>query len=190
MVKKSLIAAAMVTGMGSQLFGASGQTSVSFNFPDIVILHYVSDVTFSVPASAFGAAAVNEGTGGTLSTFTTPDTLSGDATVGVTISQALNAYKGIINNAWAVRGITASGNIQASITIDTANATNGTSQVTISNGTVSDGTNSGASITFAAPGFSATNAVYGNVLFDIDFSGVTTAGSHTGAQYTVTAAAI
>jgi len=151
----------MVTGMGSQLFGASGQTSVSFNFPDIVILHYVSDVTFSVPASAFGAAAVNEGTGGTLSTFTTPDTLSGDATVGVTISQALNAYKGIINKIMPV-----------------------------SNGTVSDGTNSGASITFAAPGFSATNAVYGNVLFDIDFSGVTTAGSHTGAQYTVTAAAI
>lgn len=187
-IKKSLVAAAAVAGLGTGAFGAQGQTDVSFNFPNIVILHYVSDVTFDVPAAAFGNDAIDQGSGGTLNNFTSP-TISGNANVGVTISQALNGYKGTIQNAWAVRGLVGSGGIDVSITIDTADATKLTSKVTISNAIVADGTQSGTLINFASPGLSASNAHYGDVKFDIDFSNVTLPGTHSGAQYTVTAVA-
>jgi len=188
-LKRSLLAAAALVAMGTQANAASGQTSVSFNFPNIVILHYISSVTFDVPAAALGNGAIDEGSGGTLNSFSSP-TISGNANVGVTISTALNGYKGTINNAWAVRGITASGNIQMQIAVGTQTATNGTSTVTISNLTMSSGSNSGAQFNIAAPGFAASSAVYGNVHMDLDFSQVTTTGSHTGATYTVTATAI
>ena len=189
-IKKSLVAAAAVVGLGTGAFGASGQTDVDFNFPNIVILHYIDKVTFDVPASAFGSDSINEGDAGVITpTLSGTDTLTLDAAMGITISQALNGYKGIIQNAWAVRGLVGSGGIDVSITLDTADATNGTSKVTISNAIVDDGTNSGTLINFASPGLSAANAHYGDVKFDIDFTNVTVPGTHSGAQYTVTAVA-
>lgn len=189
LLKKALVSAAAAAAVGTSAFAASGQTDVSFNFPNIVILHYVSDVTFDVPASAFGSDSIADSSAKTLSSFTSPDTVGGDATVSVTAATALDAYKGVIQNAWAVRGLAGAAGIDVSITINTADATNGSSTVTISNATVDDGTNSGASITIASPGLSAANAHYGDVKFDIDFSGVTAPGTHSGAQYTVTATA-
>ena len=188
LVKKGLLSVAALTALSTQTFAASGQTSVSFNFPNIVILHYVGDVKFDVPATVFGPDSVKDATQKVLNGFTAPN-LNGDAAVSVTLSTALNGYTGTINNAWAVRAITTN-NVQVQITLDTANATNGTSTVTLSNATVDDGTNSGATIQFAPPGLSAANAHYGNVNFNIDFSGVTTNGLHQGAQYTVTATAL
>ena len=188
LVKNSLLSIAALTALGTQTFAASGQTSVSFNFPNIVILHYVSDVKFDVPATAFGSDSIADTTQKTLSSFTSPN-LNGDANVAVTLSTALNGYTGTIKNAWAVRAI-ATNNIQVAITLDTADATNGTSKVTLSTATVDDGTNSGATINFAPPGLSAGNAHYGDVNFNIDFSNVTANGLHTGAQYTVTATAL
>ena len=192
LLKNGLLSIAALTALGTQTFAASGQTDVTFNLPNIVILHYISDVTFDVPASAFGSTSIDEGSGGTLNTFTSPDTIEGDANVQITIGTAPNAYKGVINNAWAVRALTGAGGVDVSITIDTADATDAGgsgSKVTISNPEVSDGTSTAQQINFSSPGLSASNAVYGKVLFDIDFSNVTVSGSHTGAQYTVTAVA-
>lgn len=187
-VKKSLLSIAALTALGTQTFAASGQTSVSFNFPNIVILHYVSDVQFDVPATVFGPDSVADTTQKVLNGFTAPN-LNGDAAVSVSLSTALNGYTGTINNAWAVRAITTN-DVQVQITLDTADATNGTSTVTLSNAIVDDGTSSGATITFAPPGLSAANAHYGAVKFDVDFSSVTVNGLHQGAQYTVTATAL
>jgi len=185
-LKRSLLATAAILAMGTQAHAAQGQTSVSFNFPNIVILHYVSDVTFDIPATVLGGAdqAVNEGTGGTFTTLT------GNTGMALTINQTLNGFLGAANNAWAVRGITTSGNIQVSIASTSLSATNGTSTVAMSNLQVSDGTNTAQTITVPAPGFAGANAVFGNVLMTLDFSGVTVAGTHTGATYTVTATAI
>jgi len=190
-LKRSLLAAAALVTMGTQANAATGNTAVSFNFPDIVILHYVSGVQFNVPASVFGIDAINEGTSTPTLTFTNP-TLSGDAGMGVTVTGGPNIanLQGSISNAWAVRGITTSGNIQVQIQVTTATATNGTSTVTISNPLVSaPGVTAAATITVPAPGFSAANAVIGNVAMGLDFSAVTAVGLHTGAQYSITATA-
>jgi len=188
LLKKSLSVIAALT-LSTQLYAATGQTSVSFNFPNIVILHYVSSVNFDIPATAFGSNSIDEGTGGTLNTFVSPN-ISGNSNVGMTIAQALTGYTGTINNAWAVRALAGAGGVNVSVAINTADALNGTSKVTIANAIVSDGTNTGATINFASPGLSSANAVYGSVGFDIDFTNTTLAGLHTGAQYTVTAVAL
>ena len=193
-LKRSLLAAAALVTMGTQANAATGNTAVSFNFPDIVILHYVSGVQFNVPASVFGIDAINEGTSTPTLTFTDP-TLSGDAAVGVTVTGGPNIanLQGSISNAWAVRGITTSGNIKVQIQVTTATATNGTSTVTISNPLVTapgaTPATPAATITVPAPGFAAGNAVIGNVAMGLDFSAVTAVGLHTGAQYTITATA-
>ena len=190
LIKSSLVAIAAIAALGTQTFAASGQTDVSFNFPNIVILHYISDVQFDIPATIFGSDSIDEGTGGVLNTFVSP-IISGDAAVSITTGAALNSFKGTINNAWAVRALAGAGGVDVSIAIDTAEAHNGASSyVHISNATVTDGTQSGATINFSSPGLDATNAVYGAVKFDIDFTATKVSGMHTGAQYTVTAVAI
>jgi hypothetical protein len=74
--------------------------------------------------------------------------------------------------------------------VDTADATNGGSTATMSNLQVSaPGVTAAASIDVTAPGLAASNAVLGNIVFDLDISGVTTPDTHTGMQYTITATA-
>ena len=191
-LKRSLLAAAALVAMGTQANAASGSTSVSFNFPNIIVLHYYSSVQFSINPGAFDFARDQGGFVGTATT-TTPGVLTLNANIAPSddASTDFANYTATIQNAWAVRGITATGNIGVTITLDQANATNGTSTVTIKpNPTVSVGANSGTTITIAAPGLALGNAVLGDVNMGVDISGVTTPGLHSGAQYTITAAEI
>jgi hypothetical protein len=45
----------------------------------------------------------------------------------------------------------------------------------------------GDPITITAPGLGMSNAVYGDIEFNLNISGVTFAGAHTGMQYTIEA---
>ena len=189
LVKKTLAAVAALT-LGTQAFAASGPTTVNINFPNVIILHYINDVTFDVPDTAFVTGAdfdINEGSGGTLSTYFAPN-ISGNAGITITIDTALDTYTGTINNAWAVRALSATG-VQVSIAITDPDAINGLNSTASLIGipTVTDGTTTGQLITFASPGMSSGTAVKGSVMLNMDFTGVTLPGTHTGAKYTITA---
>ena len=188
LAKKTLAAVAALT-LGTQAFAASGPTAVKINFPHVVILHYISDVTFNVPDTAFGDSSGNlEIVGGsaiTLSTYSAGD-ISGDAGITVALTTELDAYTGTINNAWAVRAL-AVNDIEVSITVTGATAANGASSATITDASVSRGTTFTPTVQFAAPGMSQGLAVKGHVQLNMDFSAVTVPGDHIGAEYTVRA---
>ncbi|NOG31489.1 hypothetical protein HLB35_06355 [Halomonas sp. TBZ9] len=183
----SAIAAALLSApLAGQ--AATGQTSVSFNLPGIIILHYVSDVTFDVPASYFGGAdqAFDDSVAKTLSGF--DDDASVDISGGP-LDASIDAVTAYIRNAWAVRSISATGESQIGITLDTATATHASAgSIGLSNAQVSaDGTAFGATTTFDSPGMSRINAEYGDVSLELDMSSATSAGEYTGAQYTIEA---
>ena len=94
-----------------------------------------------------------------------------------------------VQNVWAVRGFTASGQIRVDPAITNANATVGSSStVTLTNLQVqSSGVSAGDPIDVDAPGlFSAT---LGDIIMTLNISGVTDSDAHTGMQYTITATA-
>ena len=185
LVKKTLAAVAALT-LGTQAFAVSGDTTVNINFPNIVILHYVSDVTFDIPLGALDDS-IDEGISGSLSIISG---LNISGTTGMTVAvDAAGGYSGTIIDAWAVRALTGAGGVDVSIGITKATAEDATnvSKVTILDATVTDGTTTGGLINFPSPGMGASKAVYGNVMFNMNFEEVILAGSHDGAKYTVTA---
>ena len=188
LVKKSLVAVAALT-LATQAFAASGSTAVKINFPHVVILHYISDVEFIVPDTAFGDSSGNldivGGSGIVLSTYSAGD-ISGDAGITISMDTDLDTYTGTINDAWAVRAL-AVNNIQVSIAVTSATAVNGVSSATITDAFVSTGTAFTPTVQFASPGMSVNTAVKGAVQLNMDFTGVTVPGDHTGAEYTITA---
>lgn len=183
----SAIAAALLSApLAGQ--AATGQTSVSFDLPGIIILHYVSDVTFDVPASYFGGAdqAFDDSVAKTLSGF--DDDASVDLTGGPS-EASIDAVTAYIRDAWAVRSMSSTGQSQVEITLDKATANHTTAgSITLSNAQVSaDGSNFGVTTTFASPGLSRNNAEYGDVSLDLDMTNATSAGIYTGAEYTIEA---
>jgi len=182
----ALTAALLTAPMAAQ--AATGQTNVSFKLPGTIILHYVSDVTFDVPASYFGGAdqAFDDDTPRTLTGFDI------DANVDLTdgpLDASIDTVTAYIRNAWAVRSMSASGQSQVAITLDNAAASHATAgTIALSNAQVSaDGTAFGVTTTFASPGMSRTNAEYGDVSLDLDMTNATSAGEYAGAEYTITA---
>ncbi|XGA80710.1 hypothetical protein OR573_03370 [Halomonas sp. CH40] len=184
----SAIAAALLSApLAGQ--AATGQTSVSFDLPGIIILHYVSDVTFDVPASYFGGAdqAFDDSAAKTLiNDF--DDNASVDITGGPSEAD-IDAVTAFIRDAWAVRSMSSTGQSQVKITLDTATASHSTAgSIALSNAQVSaDGTTFGVTTPFASPGMSRNNAEYGDVSLDLDMTNATSAGIYTGAQYTIEA---
>ncbi|MCW8962168.1 MAG: hypothetical protein OQL16_00130 [Gammaproteobacteria bacterium] len=178
---------------------ATGATSISVTIPDIIILHYVSSLSITFTGAgldtqddegaatgfsgAFAAtvAAVGGLTTGTLDSDTAFDTTGGIATV-------------TVSDAWAVRGVTSTGDIRVSGTISDASANNVASIVTLSNillDSANDATSfADANSDFTAPGMAKPNAELGDVRFDVDISAVTLTGAHTTGEYTLTAAAL
>ena len=189
LVKKTLTAVAALT-LGTQSFAAEGTTNVRFNMPSIVVLHYVSNVTFEIDPAVFGFNAVTDYSieDNSMRTFLT--LTANNAAVAVGSNPISGIYPGMIENAWAVRSMTTLG---VDVTIDitgTETALNGTSEVTISlptlhsTGATGTGTNA---IHFSSQGMGTP--VYGDVGFGINFDLTTEAGMHTGAQYTIEALA-
>lgn len=168
---------------------AIGQTAVSINFPDIVILNYFSDLTLNFTAGAItaetpvdeGSASPSADLAATASFDANVDGTTGGPTIPSTVAVT-------ISNAWAIRGISTDGDITVAGTLDTASATSGTSTATASALTVQSGAlGPAASISVPAPGFATRTR--GDVVFSLDISGVTTAETHTGMQYTISASA-
>ncbi len=160
---------------------ATGSTAVSFNFPDIIVLHYLNSLTQTFTGGSL--TGVNEGSGtdsqalATTAIFTT--TITPSAPTGYPQTIAV-----IDDDVWAVRGITSTGIIKVAATLDIPAAVNGGSTATMKNLVVRSGGSSGQNINVAAPGFTPT---LGGIGYNLDISAVTTSGAHTGAQYTITA---
>ncbi|MGY4877376.1 hypothetical protein ACLUEY_05755 [Vreelandella aquamarina] len=182
----SAITAAFLTApLAAQ--AATGQTSVSFTLPGIVILHYASDITIEVPASYFGGAdqSFDDSAAKTLTGF--DDDAAVTVTGGPTVAALENATT-FIRNAWAVRSLSSSGNSQVAITLDNGTATGSSGTIAVSNPQVSaDGATFGGTTTFASPGLSTSTAEYGDVSLDVDMSAAASAGTYTGVLYTVEA---
>lgn len=163
---------------------ASGSTSVSVDFPEIIILHYRSALGIRFTGGI--DSAVDEGTAGTISVPI--DSASGDGTV-TTSGTATTSIPVKVSNMWAVRGITSSGNFKIDTTITNDTATSGTSSTTMSNIQAVAGGATGPSISVASGGLSTANAVYGGITFDLDIASVTQTGTHNGIVFTITASA-
>ena len=169
---------------------AVGSTSVSIDFTNIIILHYFDSLALTFTDT--GSYQENQGGG------------SGSAALGATISIDANitpsggpSYASsvavAVQNVWAVRGISASGNIQVASALTAANAVKGAtgSTATASDLTVNSGGGTAAgTINVSAPGFALGNAVKGDINFNLDISAVTQSGTHSGMTYTITASAI
>ena len=181
--KKNILAAglAAATVMMAPWQGANaatGQTDVTINFPNIVILHYPNQLILT-----FTGTDLNDGQGTVTPTgqaLAATATFDADITDGTTTG--LSTVAVTVQNAYAVRGISSSGNINISGSFDGGGdtASNGSSTAVGSNFAVS-----AASI--PAPGLAT--ATPGDISFDLDISGVTDNGAHTGMSYTITATA-
>ena len=181
-----LLAAAIMTP-GQNANAATGSTNVTINFPDIIVLHYTSALTLTFTPAL--DTAVNDGATTPVGVaLVSPATFNGALVPSAPAAAAFPQTLAVtVNNVWAIRGITASGNINVTGALTTPTATNAGSTATASAFVVSSGaTGPLATISLPAPGFAAT---LGNIGFNLDTSAVTTAGAHTGMVYTVTAVA-
>jgi hypothetical protein len=191
------VAALALIGSAPVHAQATGQTAVSVDIPDIVILHYFSSVDVTIDANAMGSFLTGTpgntgevdqgGAAGTaslagsnfqLDLAMTPAGLSGDPTAAVLVLQ----------NAWAIRAIS-QGNVGSSTELDIAvsgaTMSNGSSTIGITAATVNDGTSNAATITCPAPGLAP--ALQGDVELTLNFSNALDAGAHTGGEFTLTA---
>jgi hypothetical protein len=172
----------------------SGTTNVSVTVPEFIILHYYSSVTlnFATPDSE----ALNEGSNSVDASF------DGTTTGGTELAEAnlMNAALELdgskttvkLSNVWAVRGFSASGSARVEVAIPAGKATMSRegSEISVSNVKVGDNSSTGSSITTRLNGITRSNATFGNIEMDLDFSKTTRSGLHTGAQYTITATTI
>lgn len=172
---------------------ATGATDVDITLPDIVILHYFSNVDVTITDTALGSfltgtpgdSSVDEGTvaplpgGFTQDLGMGPSALTGDPSAAVLVLQ----------NAWAVRSISLLGgtNTQLAIAItdNLLELSVGGPSITISSGTVNDGTSNADTITFAAPGL--VNPQMGDVELTLDMSNAINAGEYVDGVFTLTA---
>jgi hypothetical protein len=191
MKKKSAAAAAgIILSLSSHgAIAATGSTDIDISVQPIVILHYYSTVSVTVSgaellARSFASDAQQEGsasgTGLTvdLGTALTPPTT------------AVDSIPLVLQNAWAVRALTNSGNdVVLDIAVDDDTLTLGTGAnadvITITAATVDDGSTSGSQITFAPQGMG--NPVFGDVNLTLDLTSATRAGDYEGGRYTLTA---
>lgn len=166
---------------------ATGTTNVDVQVPNLVILHYFSQVDISLSSADLAGL------------FDTTDNQGEASGSGFSVDLAIAPTGGAgsvgsaaltLKNAWAVRAINANGVASTTVTITVAAGT----KMTGPNGSVIDvtgasinatGDAAGNPITFAAPGIATPQT--GDVNLTLDLSDAVEAGSYTGAQYTITA---
>jgi hypothetical protein len=176
---------------------AIGSTNIDISLPDIVILHYFSEVDVTITATDMGNfligtpgdSSYNEGSvtataGLALPEFQAdlnliPSGLTGDASAAVLRLQ----------NAWAVRSTSLIGgtNTELAITVDdtTLDHVTTTAEIEITDGIVDDGANSGATIEFPATGL--YNPRIGDVVLTLDLTDALQAGEYADGVFTLTA---
>jgi len=199
--KLALLLASLVVGAIALLIAspvhaqATGNTTVSIDIPDIVILHYFSTVDVTIDAAAMGTyltggapVEIDEGN------FTGP-AAENAGQFEANLAIAPSALSGdpsnatlLLQEAWGVRAISLgnpNSETDLEIVVTNANLTNGGSVVTIVDAFVDDGTDFGNQIQFASPGLAP--AWTGDVELLLDFSNTTAAGQHVGGVFTLTA---
>ena len=172
---------------------AIGDTDVDINIPDIVILHYFSNVDITIGSNEFGTfltgapgdATIDEGTiapaagGFTQDLSMSPTALTGNSSAAVLTLQ----------NAWAVRAVSLgapASQTQLAITVPDATLTHTSgATMSISAAAVDDGGGSAATITFNAPGLFAPQL--GSVELTLDMTNSTDAGDYLDGVFRLTA---
>ncbi|NTW10218.1 MAG: hypothetical protein HGA26_02530 [Chlorobiaceae bacterium] len=193
-IKNLLIGAVLMTTLSSPLLGAttSGTTNVTVTVPEFIVLHYYSSITlnFATPdteALNQGENSMDAGWNGTTSNGAT---LSSADLMGAKIELDGTKTTVKLNNVWAVRGFSRSGNATVAITLPGDKMALGISEIGMSNAKVTDGTSTSNSITTKLNGITKSGATIGGVQIDLDFSKTTLSGTHTGGQYMITATTI
>lgn len=175
---------------------ATGVTDVDITLPDIVILHYFSNVDVVITSDAMGSflvgaagdSSMNEGNstpgegGFTIDLGMIPTALTGDP----------SAASLLLQNAWAVRSMSVAGgtNTQLSISItdDTLELPTTSSEIVITAAVVDDGTTSGSTITFPATGL--YTPLVGDVGLTLNMTNALNAGDYVDGVFTLTASNI
>ena len=190
-IRNIIIAITLLSSLSSQALAAktSGTTNVSVRVPEFIVLHYYSNITlnFATPTSE----AIDEGSNSVDADWNgnaNGSELDANSLMNASIDGTSTTVK--LNNVWAVRGFSTSGNAKVEVTVPSNTLKNGSSAITMSNVKVSDNAQSGSSITTKLNGISQNRATTGNIEMDLDFSNTTRSGSHTGGQYTITATTI
>jgi len=177
---------ATVSGQSS-----SGKAKVTANIPEFIVLHYYSTLTlnFDTPTSEaldegdkdFNVSWKGEASGEGLTTANLMDA-----------KLELSSGKTTVNlgKVWAVRGFSREGLAEVSITVGNNTLANGNSKIVMSNVRVTDGSSTGTSIRTNLGGIAKSSATFGGVLMELDFSKTSRSGSHSGGEYTITAATI
>jgi hypothetical protein len=171
----------------------NGSCTVSIVLPDCIILHYYAALNLNFSEYT---GAVNEGGDNNWNVAWSGAADGGNQLTTSSIQQVLpDLITLTIPNAWAIRGLSPSGNAKVSVTVVNNTLTSGTSKITIKNGSgdtlIDDNAgHSGSSITTSLNGITTTQATMGNVRMTLDFSQTNRAGAHTGAQYKITAETI
>jgi hypothetical protein len=169
---------------------ATGDTDISIDFPNIVILYFIDTLTLTFDAGTITPeSTVDEGPSSPVAAGIDDATATFDLGVtGAGVNPLPASVPVLLENAWAVRGISTTGTIDVDISIQNATATNGSSTATMSSPTVTGGGQGpSASITIPAPGFGTPTV--GDVNFSLDVSNITTAQTHTGMIYRIEAMA-
>ncbi|MDO5673519.1 MAG: hypothetical protein Q4G66_01175 [bacterium] len=164
------------------------------DFKGFLILNYYSEQHLVVNAME---ALVDEGSGGTWTMTWGNSASGGNGLTNDTLKDATSIPSNVtvtLPNAWALRGLTTNGTAKVSIAFKegttTQELTNGASKVTAQHLKVSQGSVTDQAITIPVTGLLKSQAKIGNVLMDLDISGLTQAGVHTGGKFTITAEAI
>lgn len=170
---------------------ATGATDVDITLPDIVILHYFSNVDLAISSGAMGnfltggLNSVNEGTvapaagGFTFDLNIGPSALTGDPS-----SASL-----VLENSWAVRSLSLAGGTNTQLVISVTDAVldhvTTTASMDITAAIVHDGSSSGSTITFPATGL--YTPLIGDVELTLDMTNAVNAGAYADGVFTLTA---
>jgi hypothetical protein len=172
---------------------ATGATDVDITLPDIVILHYFSNVDIQITGGALGTfltgvagdQSIDEGTstpaagGFTQDLGIGPSALSGGDPSAAVLT---------LTNAWAVRSISFAGvtdtTLDIALTDDTLTHSGG-GTIVITSATVDAGAGAGDPITFAAPGLA--NPEVGDVVLTLDLTNADAGGDYLDGVFTLSA---
>jgi hypothetical protein len=176
---------------------AQASVDIDINLQGITILHYYSNLDVTIDSTAlaqmlgFAGSTVDEGTPSAAITVSAHPFV-GDADLPTDITAPSNDPSAVdlrIQNAWAVRSITAAGTntVSTAITDNTlSHAVQGAgTDIIISNARVSDGVSTGASIQFNSPGL--VNPQFGDVLLALDLTTATYTGAYEDGVFTLQA---
>lgn len=173
---------------------ASGSTDVDINLPEILVLHYFSNVDVTISGTVLqtwlGATSdvgTEAGSGAVSgSTIQTDVDISNAASYGTT--NDASSVPLTLLNAWAVRSLAPSlSSTQVAITLDDGTLSHaGGDSITVSSAGVrqSGGGAFGANTSFAPPGL--VSPKLGDVQLTLDLTSATTSGDYLDGQFTLT----